>query len=206
MQEIVANRQIGEYLNALAGDQAAPGGGSAAGIVGALAASTGEMMASLTKEPTEDLLAAKHRLAELRQRALECARNDETSYGGYIEALAMPKDTVEAKGARKVAMMEAMEKSARVPLALAVVAVEVVDALEAVILDGNKTVLGDADASIVLAQATVDICQINVNANLKFIKDEALADDLRTSIKAAHEMIVHLASERRIQIANRLAE
>ncbi len=205
MQEIVANRGIGEYLEALAGDQAAPGGGSAAGIVGALAAATGQMMASLTREPSEAVLEASSKLAELRQRALECARNDETSYGGYIEALALPKESLEEKGARKQAMNEAMEKSARVPLALAVVAVEIVDTLEAVILDGNRTVLGDADASIVLAQATVDICQINVNANLKFIKDETLADDLRTSIEAAHEMIVHLASERRAQIADRLA-
>lgn len=205
MQEIVANRGIGEYLEALAGDQAAPGGGSAAGIVGALAAATGQMMASLTREPSEAVVAASEKLAELRQRALECARNDETSYGGYIGALALPKESLEEKGARKAAMNEAMENSARVPLSLAVVAVEIVDALEAVILDGNKTVLGDADASIVLAQATVDICQINVNANLKFIKDEALADDLRTSIEAAHEMIVHLASERRAQIADRLA-
>jgi len=205
MQEAVADRRIGEYLDALAGNQAAPGGGSAAGIVGALAAATGQMMASLTKEPTEALLAAGNRLGELRERALECARNDETSYGGYIEALTLPKETLEEKGARKAAMAEAMEKSARVPLALAVIAVEIVDTLENVILDGNKTVLGDADASIVLAQATVEVCQINVKANLNFIKDEALADDLRTSIEAAHELIVHLASERRAQIADRQA-
>lgn len=203
MQELVANRGIGEYLDALAGNQPAPGGGSAAGVVGALAASTAEMMASLTREPSEALLEAKDRLAQLRQRALECARNDEVSYGGYIEALGLPKGTIEEKGARKLAMAEAMEKSARVPLALAVVAVEIVDALEHVILDGNKTVLGDADAAIVLAQATVSICEINVKANLGYIKDDALADDLRESIEAANEMIVHLAAERRAQIAER---
>lgn len=203
MQENVAERGIGEYLEALAGTQAMPGGGSAAGVVGALAAATAEMMASLTRDQSDALLEAKAKLAELRERALQCAQEDEKSYGGYLEALGLPKSTEEEKAARRARLNETMEASARVPLALAVVGVEIVDTLESVILDGNKTVLGDAEAAIVLATATVDVCEINVRANLKFIKDESLADDLRESIQAAGELIVHLASERRTQIADR---
>lgn len=203
MQENVAERGIGEYLEALAGTQAMPGGGSAAGVVGALAAATAEMMASLTRDQSDALLEAKAKLAELRERALQCAQEDEKSYGGYLEALGLPKSTDEEKAARRARLNETMEASARVPLALAVVGVEIVDTLESVILDGNKTVLGDAEAAIVLATATVDVCEINVRANLKFIKDESLADDLRESIQAAGELIVHLASERRTQIADR---
>lgn len=203
MQESVSDRQIGAYLESLGGEQAMPGGGSAAGIVGALAAATAEMVASLTREPSEDIQAARAALIELRTRALECARDDEKAYGSYLELLRLPKSTDEEKAHRKSELAKAMEQSARVPLALAIVAIEIINALEIVIRDGNKTVLGDAEASIVMAQATVDICQINVNANLAFIKDEALADDLRESIEAANEMIVHLAAERRGQIAER---
>lgn len=203
MQERVAERGIGEYLEALAGTQAMPGGGSAAGIIGALAAATAEMMASLTREPSDALLEAKAKLTVLRERALQCARDDEESYGGYLEALNLPKTTDDEKAARRTRLAETMEASARVPLALAVVGVEIVDTLESVILDGNKTVLGDAESAIVMAQATIDVCEINVKANLKFIKDEALADDLRESIEAAKEMIVHLAAERGAQIAER---
>lgn len=205
MQERVAERGIGEYLEALAGTQAMPGGGSAAGIVGALAAATAEMMASLTREPSDALLDAKAKLGKLRERALECAREDEASYGGYLDALSLPKSTDAEKAARRARLNETMEASARVPLALAVVGVEIVDTLESVILDGNKTVLGDAEAAIVMATATIDVCEINVKANLNFIKDESLVDDLRESIDAAKEMIVHLSSERRAQIAERRA-
>lgn len=203
MQERVADRRIGEYLEALAGTEAMPGGGSAAGIIGALAASTAEMMASLTREQSDPLLKAKARLAELRDRALQCARDDEESYGSYLDALGLPKGSDEEKAARRARLAETMEASARVPLALAVVGVEIVDTLESVILDGNKTVLGDAEAAIVMARATVDVCEINVKANLKFIKDEALVEDLEESIEAAKEMIVHLSSERTAQIAER---
>lgn len=206
MQDKLAARNLGEYLDALGGDQAAPGGGSAAGVVGALATCCAEMLASLTREPSEAMLAAKGTLRDLREQALQCARNDELAYGRYIEALKLPKASDDEKAVRKQTLADAMEQSARVPLGLAVVAVEIVNAMDVVIQEGNKTVLGDADSAIVLAQATIEICAINVRANLPYIKDEALAEDLRVSIEAAHEMIVHLSQERRRQISTRLAE
>ncbi len=66
--------------------------------------------------------------------------------------------------------------------------------------------LGDAETAIVLAKAVVDVCEINVKSNLTYIKDEALADDLRESIEAANEMIVHLSTVRRTQIADRFTQ
>ena len=206
MHENVAERGIGEYLEALGGTDSMPGGGSAAGIVGALAAATAQMMASLTREQSPELIAAKDKLVELRARALECASDDEKSYGGYLDALSLPKSTDEEKSARKSQLAASLEASARVPLALAVVGVEIVDVLDAVIRDGNKTVLGDAESAIVMAMATVDVCEINVRANLKFIKDESLANSLQESISAAKELIVHLAAERRAQIEKRRSE
>lgn len=204
MQDSVDERVIGSYLEALASEQPAPGGGSAAGIVAALAASLAEMVVSLTQDASDDMIAAKASLTELRTRALECAHDDELAYSGYIETLQMPKSSIEERSARKKAMTAAAEQSARVPLALAIVALEIINALELVIHEGNTMVLSDANAAIVLAQATVDVCDINVRANLPYIKDEALAADIKESIEAAGEMIVHLAAERRAQISDRL--
>lgn len=206
MQERVADRTIGSYLESLGGEQAMPGGGSAAGVIGALAAATAQLMASLTQEPSDRLREGTMKLIELRERALECAEADEQAYGSYLEALGLPKSSPKEKAARRARMAETLELSARVPITLAVVAVEIVDAMEDVILDGNKTVLSDADTAIVMASAVVDICEINVKSNLKYIKDEALADDLRESIEAANEMIVHLSTVRRTQIADRFTQ
>lgn len=205
MQEAVSERTIGAYTEALAGEQPAPGGGSAAGVVGALAACLAEMVASLTREPSDAIIAAKATMQDLRQRALQCARDDEMAYGRYIQALKLPKNTEDEKDDRKRTLAAAMEQSARVPLSLAVVAIEILHGLRPIIVDGNKSVLGDASAAIVLAQATVDICEINVQANLAYIKDESLAEDMRVSIEAAQEMLVHLAGECRADIGNRLA-
>ena len=203
MQDRVADRTIGAYIESLGGEQAMPGGGSAAGVVAALAAATAQLMASLTKEPSDRLREGAAKLVELRERALQCAEADERAYGSYLDALSLPKESTEEKAARKARMNETLEESARVPITLAVVAVEIVDAMENVILDGNKTVIGDAETAMVLASAVVDVCEINVKSNLTYIKDETLVDDLRESIEAASEMIVHLSTERRTQIADR---
>lgn len=199
----VEQRTIGVYLDSLASTEPMPGGGSAAGVTAGLAAGLASMVISLTKEPGEELVAAQAQLEELRQRALECAYDDEQAYGGYLEASQMPKGSIEEKGARKEAMAKAMEHSGRVPLALAIVCVEILNALEPVIALGNKNILGDAESSIILAQAAVDICHVNVSENLNYIKDQALHDDLKTSIEAASEMMVHLTGERRAQINDR---
>ena len=82
MQDRVADRTIGEYLSALSGTQAMPGGGSAAGVVAALAAATAEMMASLTKNQSPRLLDAKSKLADLRERALQSARGPCSCFRG----------------------------------------------------------------------------------------------------------------------------
>lgn len=199
----VEQRTIGRYLESLAGTEPMPGGGSVAGVVAGLAAGLASMVISLTKEPGEELVAAQTSLDELRQRALECAYDDEQAYGGYLEATQLPKSSIEEKGARKEAMAQAMEHSARVPVALAIVCVEIMNALEPVIAQGNKNILGDAESSIILAQAAVDICLVNVGENLNYVKNDTLRDDLKTSIEAAGEMMVHLTSERRTQINDR---
>ena len=206
MHDRLVDRTIGSYIESLGGEEAMPGGGSAAGIVAALSAAAAQLMASLTKEPTDRLRSAASRLVDLRERALQCAEADERAYGSYLDALSLPKNSPEEKAARRARMAETLEESARVPVTLAVVAVEIVDAMENVILDGNKTVLSDAETALVLAKAVVDVCEINVKSNLTYIKDEALADDLRESIEAASEMIVHLSTERRTQIADRRSQ
>src|SRR5699024_5571126 len=107
-QEDIRNRTIGNYLDALASSEPAPGGGSVAGLVGALAAGLGEMVVSLTRNADPSVVDAASRLSELRHSALASGTADENAYGGYVRASKMPKSTDEEKARRRSTMQAAL--------------------------------------------------------------------------------------------------
>src|SRR5699024_8343134 len=88
----INDRTVGSYLDALASSAPAPGGGSVAGLIGALAAGLGEMVVSLTRDPNHEILEAAATLTDLRASALASGAADEQAYGGYVEASKLPKD------------------------------------------------------------------------------------------------------------------
>ena len=176
--ETLAERRIGTYLDMVASDAPAPGGGSVAGVVGGLAAGLGEMVVNLTREPSPELLAARDRLTALRASAVAFGAADELAYPGYLEATRLPKSTDEEKSYRKAMMQEAMKEAATTPMQLADAALEMLDALATVVEDGNAHVLSDAEVAVLLARTCIDACMVNVRVNLTAIRDQEFTGSL----------------------------
>lgn len=164
-------RSIGRYLEMVASDAPAPGGGSVAGVVGALSAALGEMVVQLTHQPTEELAAAGERLATLRASTVASGAADELAYPAYLDASRMPKDTEEEKARRTAMMQEAMREAAAIPMQLAETGIEILETLQAVMLHGNPRVLSDAEVAMIFARACVDASLVNARVNLPYIKD-----------------------------------
>jgi methenyltetrahydrofolate cyclohydrolase len=171
-------RPIGDYLDALASDAPAPGGGSVAGLVGALAAGLGQMVVSLTREAPDELLQANEKLAALRASMIASGAADELAYAGYVEASRMPKSTAEEKDLRRATMQEALKEAVAVPMQLAETASELLETLEPVIRLGSKHVVSDAEIGITLALACVDASLVNVRVNIPMIRDKEMAGSL----------------------------
>lgn len=171
-------RPIGDYLDALASDAPAPGGGSVAGLVGALAAGLGQMVVSLTREAPDELLQANEKLAALRASMIASGAADELAYAGYVEASRMPKSTGEEKDLRRATMQEALKEAVAVPMQLAETASELLETLEPVIRLGSKHVVSDAEIGITLALACVDASLVNVRVNIPMIRDKEMAGSL----------------------------
>lgn len=172
------SRTIADYLDMVASDAPAPGGGSVAGVVGALAAALGEMVINLTDAPPASLKNAAEKLAALRASAIASGGADELAYPAYIEASRMPKGTDEEKSRRKAMMQEAMQEAAAIPMQLADTSIEILEALQEVMVNGNPRVLSDAEAAAVLARACVDVSLVNVRVNLAYIKDPDVSGTL----------------------------
>jgi formiminotetrahydrofolate cyclodeaminase len=178
----LAERTIGDYLETLGSSRPAPGGGSVAGLVGALAAGLGQMVISLTVKGGDNRnLEGNYSLLGMSIASLlASAAADELAYSGYLAASRLPRSTDDEKTTRRAAMQAALVNAAEVPLALATTACDVLDHLALVVNEGTSHALSDADIAISLAHASVVAGLANVRINIPLIKDEQVASNLAT--------------------------
>lgn len=201
----ITDRTIGDYLDALASSEPAPGGGSVAGLVGALSAALGQMVISLTdrrSDPHPELDTIRDTLERHRDACLAGSQADERAYSGYVAATRLPKGMEEEKASRRAAMQATLIDSANAPLGLAGTSLEILGDLEMVIEHGSSHVLSDADIATTLAHASVTVGLVNVRVNIPLLKDTERAQSLTD---AAND-IEHRATEALRRCRERLRE
>jgi formiminotetrahydrofolate cyclodeaminase len=172
---------LSAYLDEVAAGTPAPGGGSVAAVVGALAAALGEMVANLTlgrekfAHTETTLRPARDRLAALRTALLEGAAADAAAYQTYRDAASLPRTGEGEKTARADAMQRALIAATDVPLGVARSAREVAEVLQSVAREGNPHVRSDAALGALLAQTALRGALLNVRGNAAMLTDRELA-------------------------------
>lgn len=169
---------IAAYLDALASKQSTPGGGGAAALTGSQAAALLSMVINFTlgnKKYADVQAAMTGYLAtseQLRGQLLALADNDAAAFAAVSAVYAMPKETDAEKAARSDALQAALIGAARVPMATAERCLDVLRLVEPVTAQGNGNVVSDAATALYLAEAGLRAAVVNVNINLRFIKDD----------------------------------
>ena len=171
---------VAEYARLVSTANPTPGGGSVAGITGALAAGLAGMVCALTRKGTTDddacaiLEPAELGAGELRLLLLDLAVGDETAYARYRAAAAMPKMTDIEKSARNDAAQLALSDAAEAPLAIARACFALLEMLPIIATRGTRHALSDASASALLAEASMRAALLNVHVNAGLIKNVEL--------------------------------
>lgn len=177
-------RTIGDYLDRLASSDPTPGGGSAAGVIGALGASLGLMVIALTSSEDEILGEAQNHLDELNERFASLGTQDETAFQGFRDAAALPRTNPEEKRARRAVMQRALKGAATVPLEMAAASLELASALADVTEFGNPHLESDARIALLCARTCFNASTINVNVNLAMIKDDEWVQNVSQRLEA----------------------
>ena len=173
---------VAAFLDALAAKQSTPGGGGAAALTGSQAAALLCMVANFTvgakkyADVQEEMQGYLAEAEQLRLRLLALADEDVVAFQGVTACYAMPKETEAEKAARTQAMQAALKEAARVPYNTAECAVQVMKLATPVGQKGNSNVVSDAAVALYLADAALRAAIINVNINLKFIKEPAFVE------------------------------
>jgi len=181
---------LADYLDALAAATPAPGGGSAAGLIGAAGAALVEMVAglSLAKGATEHTALqddARRRAADARNKLLLLAEADANAYTAFIHALRLPSGSESERAARTEALSTAAQRAAEVPLATLRAAVAIAEAAQT--LGGRSLLSAASDLAVAarFARAAGESAAENVEANLPYIEDAETRVELARQTESA---------------------
>ncbi|TVZ05561.1 formimidoyltetrahydrofolate cyclodeaminase [Trebonia kvetii] len=172
---------IGSFLTRLAARSAAPGGGATGALHAAQAAALLAMVARFSDGPRYDaetvgrVRAAADGLAD---EAVGIAVADQAAFEVVISAYGLPKDTEEEKAARSAAIADALGGAARPPADLMAASVRLVGLAEELFPVANKNVTTDIAAAAAAISAAAVTAQLNIEANLGGVKDDALRAEL----------------------------
>ena len=181
---------MGAFLDALAGGESTPGGGAAAALTGSQAAALLSMVLNFTvgrkkyAAIEEEMRSYLQRTETMRAELLALADEDAAAFGAVAACYAMPRSTDEDKAARNAAMQTALKGASEVPLAIAALCVEILELASPIAEKGNANVVSDAATAAHLAYAALHSALVNVNINLKFLKDKAYVAEGRERVEA----------------------
>jgi formiminotetrahydrofolate cyclodeaminase len=202
---------IGAYLDALASDAPAPGGGSATGLVGAMATALVSMVANFTAgreryaEVDTQMRGVLQETAALREELSRLMEDDERAYTGVSAAYRLPRGTDEEKRARSRAIQQALLAAAQPPLAMVRTCRRVLDLAELVARHGNPSLASDAGVAALFAEAALRAGAINVRVNLARVRNQETVQRIESELNALLEGAPSLKEEILAVVGRRMA-
>lgn len=170
---------VTNYLDDLASNQPAPGGGSAAALAGALGAALGSMVANFTvgKEKfaavEEQAQAALAECEQLRAALTDLVQADVEAYGRYTAAAGLPRSTEAEKAHRAQVIQQAIMAAAAVPMEVCRKCYAVLEVSQQLLKIGNPNLVSDVGCAAELAYAALRAALLNVEVNHAFIRNDA---------------------------------
>jgi len=188
----LAGLTVTRFLDELASDSPAPGGGSVAALCAALSASLTAMVPALTygkkaHAAVRDEMGAVGVAAQpLKELFRELIDRDTEAFNAVMAALRLPKGTPSEVVARDAALLAANQGATRVPLELLTrVAADLPALVAACIERGNPNSLSDAGVAALTARAALEGAYFNALINLAGMSDAAFVAQTRATADRA---------------------
>ena len=181
--------KVKSFLDEVASESPAPGGGSVAALAGALGAALSAMVCNLTlnKEKFasvhDEIEEVLERCEHTRERLTDIIDKDTEAFNKVMDAIKLPKDTEEEQKKRKKELQKALKGAALVPLETARLCAEVIELSKVVAQKGNQNSITDAASSAIIAEAGFRAAILNVKINLASIKDKKFVEEISYEIE-----------------------
>ena len=168
------------FVEVLASNEPAPGGGGAAALVGAIGTALGNMVGSLTvgkkkyADVEEEIIALKAKCDALQKDLLDQVEADEINFVPLAKAYGIPKDDPN----RDTIMEEATIIACSTPMKIMELCCEAMEAIAVFAEKGSRLAVSDAGCGAVCVKAALQAASLNVFINTKTLKDREVAEEM----------------------------
>ena len=169
-----------KFVEVLASDAPAPGGGGAAALVGAIGTALGNMVGSLTVGKKKyagveaEILTLKAKCDALQKELLDQVEADEKGFVPLAKAYGIPKDDP----SRAETLEKATVTACQVPVHIMELCCEAMEAIAVFAAKGSRLAVSDAGCAAVCVKAALQAASLNVFINTKTLTDRALAEEM----------------------------
>lgn len=193
--------KLAGFLDKLASNEPAPGGGSASALAAAMAAGLVEMVANLTvgreafTAVEADMKAILGAVPPLRRELTALVDKDTEAFDKVMAARRLPRANDDEKARRRQAIEEATKGAAVVPLRVTALAAEIIALARVVAEKGNPNAITDAGVAGRLGLAGAEGAGLNVRINLSGLKDEEFRREAATEVGRNVDLARRTAAE-----------
>ena len=186
-----------KFVEVLASDAPAPGGGGAAALVGAIGTALGNMVGSLTvgkkkyAAVEEEIIALKAKCDALQTELLNQVEMDEINFLPLAKAYGIPKDDPN----RDKIMEEATIIACSTPMHIMELCCEAIDCIKVFADKGSRLAVSDAGCGAVCCKAALQAASLNVFINTKSLKNREVAEEMNTKAIGMLDKYCALADE-----------
>lgn len=206
----LVNLNLEQFSKEVASSSPAPGGGSVAAYAGAQGFALIAMVCRLTLgrekfAAVQGEMKSLLEVAEAKQKRLHALVNEDTyGFKAVMEALSLAKDTEEQKSLRRIALEKATLRAAEIPLQTALLCLEGLREIPALIVGGNPNALSDIGVASLMFSAGMEGALYNVQINAIGLKNIEDMNSLLASCVSMREEGSRLAKEIQNQVSNKM--
>jgi formiminotetrahydrofolate cyclodeaminase len=207
---MLTERTVAQFIDELASNSPAPGGGSVAALAGAVGAALTSMVCNLTigkkkyADVQDEISAVRDQSERLRKELTELIDKDTDAFNKVMTAFGLPKTNEAEQAARNAAIQEATKQATLVPLSVMSLCEQSLHLARTVATKGNKNSASDAGVSALMLQASCSGAALNVRINLGALTDSAFVQQTSAKYKDIARQVELLTREVLLEVEKTL--
>ena len=185
------------FVEVLASNAPAPGGGGAAALVGAIGTALGNMVGSLTvgkkkyADVESEIIELQKKCDALQTELLDQVEADDKGFVPLAKAYGIPKDDPN----RDAILEDATITACGVPMHIMELSCQALEYIQVFAAKGSRLAVSDAGCAAVCCKAALQAASLNVFINTKSLKNRTVAEEMNTKANGMLEKYGAVADE-----------